>query len=175
MNHCNLQQNDAVLAYEEMRGLIAVTGHQKGGAVVCPKPRRIGVPAINLNKPWRFHTNHQADVSDSISGVDPLDIILVNKDLGTEQEQSIASTPPYFWGSPPSRSANPLVQDVRFGDERLGHALWTLQTPSLSSSSSAGKGERIKMKFGLTSATVRVEGFDCLNRDGQNSRIPATA
>ncbi|MBA0747404.1 hypothetical protein Gogos_004318 [Gossypium gossypioides] len=175
MNHCNLQQNDAVLAYEEMRGLIAVTDHQKGGAVVCPKPRRIGVPAINLTKPWRLHTNHQADVSDSISGVELLDIILVNKDSGTEQEQAIASSPPYFCGSPPSRSANPLVQDVRFGDERLGHALWTLQTPSLLSSSSAGKGERVKMKFGLTSATVRVEGFDCLNRDGQNSRIPAMA
>jgi hypothetical protein len=31
------------------------------------------------------------------------------------------------------------------------------------------------MSFGLKPAAVRVEGFDCLNRDRQNSSVPAVA
>lgn len=174
MNHCNLQQNATVSAYEELRGFISITDHQKGGAVVCPKPRRIEILANNPTKPLRLHMSHQAEVSDSKAGADLLDIILNKEDLGTEEEQSIASSPPFFCGSPPSRAANPLVQDARFGDERLAQALSTLEIPSPSSPSSlARKGGCVRMKFGLKPAAVRVEGFDCLNRDRQNS-IPAT-
>lgn len=90
----------------------------------------------------------------------------------------VASSPPYFSGSPPSRAANPLIQDARFGDEKLT----PLQVPVVPSpsglpspSSSARKAGCTRMKFGLKPATVRVEGFDCLNRDRQNSSIPAMA
>ena len=80
--------------------------------------------------------------------------------MGTEQSGTqVASSPPYFCGSPPSRAANPLVQDARFGDERLA-VLSVLQIPSPSSSSSACKGGFVRMKFGLKPAAVRVEGFD---------------
>ncbi|XP_021296495.1 uncharacterized protein LOC110425794 [Herrania umbratica] len=176
MNHCNLQQNATVSAYEEMRGLISISDHQKGGSVVCPKPRRIGVLANNPIRPLRLHMSHQAEVSDSKAGAELLDIILKKEDFGTEQSATqVASSPPFFCGSPPSRAANPLVQDARFGDERLA-ALSTLQIPSPSSpSSSARKGGCVRMKFGLKPAAVRVEGFDCLNRDRQNSSIPAMA
>ncbi|XWS75468.1 hypothetical protein CRYUN_Cryun01aG0091100 [Craigia yunnanensis] len=176
MNHCNLQQNAAVSAYEEIRGLISIPDNQKGGPVVCPKPRRIGVLANNPIRPLRLHMSHQAEVSDLKAGAELLDIILKKEDLGTEQSATqVASSPPYFCGSPPSRTANPLVQDARFGDERLA-TLSTLQIPSPSSpSSSARKGGFVRMKFGLKPATVRVEGFDCLNRDRLNSSISAMA
>ncbi|XP_007033265.2 PREDICTED: uncharacterized protein LOC18602053 [Theobroma cacao] len=176
MNHCNLQQNAAVSAYEEMLGLISISDHQKGGSVVCPKPRRIGVLANNPIGPLRLHMSHQAEVSDSKAGAELLDIILKKEDFGTEQSATqVASSPPFFCGSPPSRAANPLVQDARFGEERLA-ALSTLQIPSPSSQSpSARKGGCVRMKFGLKPAAVRVEGFDCLNRDLQNSSIPAMA
>ncbi|XWS30708.1 hypothetical protein CRYUN_Cryun23aG0011000 [Craigia yunnanensis] len=174
MNHCNLQQNAAVSAYEEMRGLISISD-QKGGPVVCPKPRRIGVLSNNPIRPLRLHMSHQAELSDLKAGAELLDIILKKDDLGTEQSATqVASSPPYFCGSPPSRAANPLVQDAQFGDERLA-ALSTLQVSSPSSPPSARKGGCVRMKFGLKPATVRVEGFDCLNRDRQNSRIPAMA
>ncbi|XVF31607.1 hypothetical protein REPUB_Repub17cG0005800 [Reevesia pubescens] len=180
MNHCNLQQNAAISAYEEMIGLISISDHQKGGPVVCPKPRRVGVLANNPIWPLRLHMSHQAEVSDSKAGAELLDIILKKEDLGPEQSATqVASSPPFFCGSPPSRAVNPLVQDARFGDERLA-TLSTLQiqSPSSSSSSSsasARKGGYVRMKFGLKPAAVRVEGFDCLNRDRQNSSIPAMA
>ncbi|XVF20810.1 hypothetical protein REPUB_Repub12eG0034700 [Reevesia pubescens] len=180
MNHCNLQQNAAVSAYEEMRGLMSTYDHQMAGPVVCPKPRRIGVLANNPMKPLRLHMSHQAEVSDSKACAELLEIILNKEDLGTEQSATqVASSPPFFCGSPPSRAANPLAKDARFGDERLA-AFSALQipspsSPSSSSSSSARKGGCVRMKFGLKPAAVRVEGFDCLNRDRQNSSIPAMA
>lgn len=177
MNHFNLQQSAAVSAYEELRGLISISDHQKGGPVVCPKPRRIGALTNSPIRPLRLHMSHQAEGNDLKAGAELLDIILKKEDLGTEQSATHeASSPPYFCGSPPTRAANPLVQDDRFGDERFAAALSTFHVPSPSSpSSSARKGGCVRMKFGLKPATVRVEGFDCLNRDRQNSSIPAMA
>ncbi|XP_039057864.1 uncharacterized protein LOC120201295 [Hibiscus syriacus] len=136
-----------------------------GGAVVCPKPQRIRVLQLHL---------YQAKVSDSKAGAVCLDVIVNKEDLEIEQGQSIASSPPFFCGSPPSRATNPLVQDARFNDERLAQALSTLQIPC-ASSSLAIKAGCIRMKFGLKPAAVRVEGFDCLSRDSQNSGVPAMA
>ncbi|KAE8735430.1 LOB domain-containing protein 41-like [Hibiscus syriacus] len=136
-----------------MRGLVLISDHRNGSAVVCPKPRRIRVLQLHL---------YQAEVNDSKAGAELLD--------------AIASSPPFFCGSPPGRAANPLVQDARFNEERLAQALSTLQIPCPSSSSSlASKAGCIGMKFGLEPAAVRVEGFDCLSRDRRNSRVPAMA
>ncbi|KAK8650971.1 hypothetical protein V6N13_140591 [Hibiscus sabdariffa] len=169
MNPCNLQRNAAVSAYEEIRGLISISD---GGPVVCPNPRRNRVLANTPIRPLRLHMSHQAEVNDLKAGAELLDIIL-KRDMGTEQSApEVASSPPFFCGSPPSRAANPLVHDARFGDERLA----MMQVPSPSSPSpSARKGGCVRMKFGLNQPTVRVEGFDCLNRDRQNSSIPAMA
>ena len=74
------------------------------------------------------------------------------------------------------RAANPLVQDARFGDEKYASILGNPSPSGLPSPSSASwEGGCARMKFGPTPATVRVEGFDCLNRDRQNSSIPAFA
>lgn len=87
------------------------------------------------------------------------------------------SSAAFFNGSPPSRVNNPLTQDPRFREERLNPIFNTYSPSSLlpSSPSSLSHKGCARVKFGLKPAAVRVEGFDCLSRDGQNSSIPAFA
>ncbi|CAN1227266.1 hypothetical protein LINPERPRIM_LOCUS2788 [Linum perenne] len=115
-------------------------------------------------------SRHQADGIDVNAGAELLDIIL--KKSATQ----VASSPPYFCGSPPARAANPLIKDAHFGDEKV-FAMSPFANPSPSSvlSPSARKGGCARVKYGFKPAAVRVEGFDCLNRDRQNSSIPAMA
>ncbi|KAG6777477.1 hypothetical protein POTOM_017300 [Populus tomentosa] len=177
MNQISLQQN-AITCCDERRGLVSISDSK--GLVVCPKPRRVGILANNPIRPLRWPVSHQAEVGDWKAGAELLDIILMKE--GHEPDHSatqvVSSPPPFFCGSPPSRVGNPLIQDARFGDDKLT-PMSPLPIPSpsgLSSpSSSARKGGCARMKFGLKPAMVRVEGFDCLNRDRQNSSIPAVA
>ncbi|KAL4360868.1 hypothetical protein GQ457_04G023390 [Hibiscus cannabinus] len=164
MDHCNLLQNAAVSPYD----------HQRCIPVVCPKPRRIGVVANNHNRTLRLHLSYQAEISDMNASSELLDIILKKQDIGIEQTaEQVSSSPPFFCGSPPSRVSNPLVQDALFGDESLGPL--QMLTPLSASSLSSYNGGCNRGKFGYKPAAVRVEGFDCLNRDRRNSRIPALA
>ncbi|OWM75769.1 uncharacterized protein LOC116211624 [Punica granatum] len=175
MNHCVIQQN-AFLAREEMRR----------EAMVCPKPRRLGSLTAAISdhptKPLRWHLSNQAELCDSKAGADVLDIIL-SKGGGYGAEQpcaQIASSPPFFCGSPPSRVSNPLIKDDRFGDEKVlpFSPLSPIAGPpsglSSSPSSSSRKGGCVRANFGSKPA-VRIEGFDCLNRDRRNCGIPALA
>ncbi|XP_019428282.1 PREDICTED: uncharacterized protein LOC109336253 isoform X2 [Lupinus angustifolius] len=127
-------------------------------SLICPKPRR------------SFGSN-------------PLDTILTKGDCEEEQFWPDMSSPPsYFFGSPPSRVANPLVHDARFGDVNFPpfSSLSRVVVPGpsgLSSSpspSSARKGGCVRANFG-NNPGVRVEGFDCLDRDRRNCSIPALA
>ncbi|CAF2136178.1 unnamed protein product, partial [Brassica napus] len=164
---CNIQQN-AFMSREDL--------------VVCPKPRRVGLLSNNIIRPLRFHMSQTAtDLCDSKAGAELLDIIRrKEEDKGTIGQLLSSSPPPYFPGSPPSRAVNPLAQDARFRDEKLTPV--SPNSPFLhpnssstgfpSPSSSRGCG---RMKFGLAPPAVRVEGFDCLSRDHQNSSIPAMA
>ncbi|KAL1205835.1 hypothetical protein V5N11_017923 [Cardamine amara subsp. amara] len=183
MNHCNLQQN-AFMSREEMMGF------DPKDLVVCPKPRRVGLLANNVIRPLRLHMSQAAaDLCDSKAGAELLDIIRRKEDNGTIGQilssSSVSSSPPYFPGSPPSRAANPLAKDARFRDEKFNtispnspflqpNSATGFPTPSPSPSSSSSRG-CVRMKFGLKPPAVRVEGFDCLNRDRQNSSIPAMA
>ncbi|EOA12107.1 hypothetical protein CARUB_v10000012mg, partial [Capsella rubella] len=179
MNHCNLQQN-AFMSREEMMGF------DRKDLVVCPKPRRVGLLANNVIRPLRLHMSQAAaDLCDSKAGAELLDIIRRKEDNGTIG-QLLSSSPPYFPGSPPSRAVNPLAQDARFRAEKLNptspnspflqpSSATGFPSPSSSSSSSSSSRGCVRMKFGLNSPAVRVEGFDCLNRDRQNSSIPAMA
>ncbi|KAL9427630.1 hypothetical protein AB3S75_029754 [Citrus x aurantiifolia] len=176
MNQFYYQKN-AFGAHEERCDSISFSGQRE--SVVCPKPRRVGILSNIHNRPLRRHMSHPVEVSDSKAGAELLDIILMKEGHGVDQTASqAASSPPFFCGSPPSRAANPLIQDARFGDEKLS-PLSSLQVPPPSGlpspSSSARKAGCARMNFGLKPATVRVEGFDCLNRDRQNSSIPAMA
>lgn len=149
-----LQQNVVVSTLQEMNGC----GRDRDrDSVVCPKPRRLN----------------------------PLDTILAKGDSEIEQFwPQVASSPPFFCGSPPSRVGNPLVQDARFGDDNfspLSPSSWVVvpapsglpPSPS-SSSASARKGGCVRANFGNNPA-VRIEGFDCLDRDRRNCSIPALA
>ncbi|KAK7269766.1 hypothetical protein RIF29_22501 [Crotalaria pallida] len=139
-------------------------------SLICPKPRRLAL----------FNDHRSGS-----SGSNPLDTILTKGDCEIEQFwPQAASSPPFFCGSPPSRVANPIVQDARFGDDNfspLSPSSWVVvpapsglpPSPS-SSSSSARKGGCVRANFGNNPA-VRVEGFDCLDRDRRNCSIPALA
>ncbi|KAJ0243613.1 hypothetical protein HA466_0196440 [Hirschfeldia incana] len=178
MNQYNLQQSAFMSREEEMMmGL----DRSKEDLVVCPKPRRVAT----LIRPLRLHMSQAAaDLCDSKAGAELLDIIRRKEDNGTIGQ---LQSPPYFPGSPPSRAANPLAQDARFRDEKVtplspnspflqpGSSIgFPSPSPSASSSSSSARG-CVRMKFGLKPPAVRVEGFDCLNRDRQSSSIPAMA
>ncbi|KAE8654961.1 hypothetical protein F3Y22_tig00117034pilonHSYRG00326 [Hibiscus syriacus] len=164
MDHCNLLQNAVVSAYD----------HHRAVPVIFPKPRRIGVLANNPSRPVRLHLSHHSEMSDMSAGADLLDIILKKEDFGIEPyADQVASPPPFFGGSPPSRVSNPLVHDAEFGVESF--TALQISSPLSPSSSSLHKGGCTRMKFGYKLATVRVEGFDCLNRNRQNSSISAMA
>lgn len=173
MDHLTLQKN-AFEANEEMRGSVSIFDQKN--PIFCPKPRRVGLLS---NNPMRHLRWHQPEACDSKAGAELLDIILMKEGYGVEHSstQVASSPPPYFCGSPPSRSANPLIQDARFGDDKLTQTQmspYPISSPSGVSSPSR-KGGCSRIKFGLKPAAVRVEGFDCLSRDRQNSRIPAVA
>ncbi|CAH8385753.1 unnamed protein product [Eruca vesicaria subsp. sativa] len=165
MNHCNFQLN----AFEDSRGFADAVS-----SVVCPKPRRVGILSSNVIPQFRLlHSSSQsggADVCDSEAAADLLDILRRKE----ETLSGVASSPPFFLGSPPSRVSNPLAQDARFGDEKLNPISLSL-SPFLPSPSRVKGGGCGRVKFGIKPAAVRVEGFDCLNRDRQSSSIPAMA
>ncbi|KAJ4847930.1 hypothetical protein Tsubulata_031373 [Turnera subulata] len=192
MSHCAIQQSAFSASREEMMmirgGSASVPMSDRRDPVVCPKPRRVGLlnsssssssaAAVNDHpvRSLRWHLSHQAELCDSKAGNDLLDIILTKGGYGVEQScTQVASSPPFFCGSPPSRVANPLIQDARFGDEKPGGSFSPfMPAPAPSGSSSPRKAGLIRGNFGSKPA-VRVEGFDCLDRDSRNCSIPALA
>lgn len=188
MNHYAIQRNGVVRLQEETRSSCSVAAtatmflpdhhlHRRREAVVCPKPRRAGLSGA-INGPSRsigWHFSQPAEHSDSKAGFELLDIILPKGGgpssfdrYGTNNSTQVASSPPFFRGSPPSRVSNPLIQDARFVEEKL------LPNPS-PSSPAPSSGGRLKTNFG-NKPTVRVEGFDCLDRErSKNCKIPALA
>ncbi|CAI0547634.1 unnamed protein product [Linum tenue] len=177
MSQFYLQQN-VVASCDEARGMVSMSDLR--GPVVCPKPRRVGILANNPVRPLRWQLCHQADGSDISAGSELLDIILKKseqEDYGAEKSAAqVASSPPYFCGSPPARAANPLIRDAQFRDDKVFQNQPSPSSMLSPSAASARKGGGcVRMNFGFKPAAVRVEGFDCLNRDRQNSSIPAMA
>ncbi|XP_071716949.1 uncharacterized protein [Rutidosis leptorrhynchoides] len=169
MNHCGMQQNSNY------------------SPVVCPKPRRINLFNTTMNepvRPLRWQICCQQEFYESEAGPELLDLILAKGGGYGESDQTctqVASSPPYFCGSPPSRVCNPVIQDARFGDEKITpislqpmvhNPTSVIPTPSPSSSR---KGGCFRSNYG-TKPAVRIEGFDCLNRDNRrNCSIPTLA
>nr|GMC51529.1 uncharacterized protein LOC109172123 [Ipomoea batatas] len=143
--------------------------------VVCPKPRRVNESI----RPFCFleFSSGQMKACDSDAGTEILDIILARTSgAGKLNIREGASSPPFFFGSPPSRASNPLIQDAHFSKENFVPPLATLTSPSpplpSSSPSSARKnGGGCGMKFGHKPAPVRIEGFNC----NGNCRVSAVA
>ncbi|KAL6989785.1 hypothetical protein U1Q18_015536, partial [Sarracenia purpurea var. burkii] len=98
---------------------------------------------------------------------------------GLQSASQVAFSPPIFSGTPPSRTDNSLIQDAQFGVEKLSplSASSSVLSPSgmSSPSSSSCRGGCVRMKFGPKPAAIRVEGFECLNRDRQHSTVLAMA
>ncbi|XP_031115523.1 uncharacterized protein LOC116019456 isoform X1 [Ipomoea triloba] len=84
----------------------------------------------------------------------------------------LSSSPPFFSGSPPCRTNNPLIHDTCFRNEKRV-SIPLPQSPPLSgisSPSSARKSACTRARLGQQQSPVRVEGFDC-----QNSRLAGIA
>lgn len=167
MNHCGYQQKNAMRSCEEMRM----------ESLVCPKPIRFGLMNRNHIRPFRPQIlSYQSEVEDSGVREDLLDIILPKGNCYSERfgDQFGSSPPPFFCGSPPSRASNPVIQDELFGNGN-GHGNFSPFSMAPSSPSSSARGCAPMKKFGHTQAAVRIEGFDCLNRDRSNCSISAVA
>ncbi|KAF5193210.1 Metallocarboxypeptidase [Thalictrum thalictroides] len=165
-----------------MKNSVSISSDRKQDCVVCPKPRRLGILNHSMNDPirtLRWQLSLQTEVNDSKAGNELMEIILSKGGNGTEHSSSTtqvaSSPPPFFCGSPPSRATNPLIQDARFGEEKLLTPLSPLSIHTSSPSSSMRKVGCVRAKFGHKPAPVRVEGFDCLDRDRRNCSIPAVA
>ncbi|PON43367.1 hypothetical protein PanWU01x14_274660 [Parasponia andersonii] len=170
MKRCAYEKN--AMAGAGCEGLRMVVG-----SVVCPKPRRLGLLNPSLNdhiRPLRCPSNpFQSELGDCQAGTELLDIILTKGGNSGElhNNSQVASSPPYFCGSPPSRASNPVIQDEQFGN---GGTIGFV-SPTPPSPSSRKSGGCARMKFGHTPAAVRIEGFDCLSRDRRNCSISAVA
>lgn len=181
MSNCVIQ--NASTTWEEMRSSVnvSVSISDKRDSVVCPKPRRLGLINSFVNepiRPVRWSISHQSDFCESKAGNELLDIILSRGGYTMEQSCTQAASPPsFFCGSPPSRVSNPLIQDARFGGEVT--QISPMIAPSQpvvpgSPSSSARKGACGRANFG-NKPIVRIEGFDCLDRNSRNCSIPTMA
>ncbi|GAA0159533.1 hypothetical protein LIER_16286 [Lithospermum erythrorhizon] len=168
-----------------MRSSVTVVSSSNG--VVCPKPHRVSRFNTALYDPvcpLQWHVSQQQETCDAKAVNELLDIILakgVNAD-GVEKQSAasaaglVSSSPPFFSGSPPSRVSNPLIQDARFGHEVVTVSPRAVSIPSGlgSSPSSARMGGCVRDNFANNPA-VRVEGFDCFNRNRRIGSIPTFA
>ncbi|KAH7847126.1 hypothetical protein Vadar_022177 [Vaccinium darrowii] len=129
------------------------------GPVVCPRPRRVGLLVNDPMRHLRCHLGDQAEECDSKAGAELLDIILMKE----QSSAQLASSPPFFSGSPPSRTANPFTEDSQFLCQKNIPTYLPASPVSSSSDSSSPSSDHnggcIRLKFGP--AAVRVEGFDC--------------
>jgi hypothetical protein len=127
--------------------------------------------------------SYQMEMCDLRTGPELLDLFLPK----AEEQSPVASSPPFFCGSPPSRVGNPVVHDIRFGEDRQltpipfpinsGPHPVTIHQSGTGVPMSPRKGcVRSATKFSFQPATVRVEGFDCLdNCDRRRHGITAVA
>ncbi|CAK9167845.1 unnamed protein product [Ilex paraguariensis] len=160
MNRCGYQQKVLGIC-GEMRGESICAS----GGVVCPKPRRLGGfnPSINDHiRPSRCHINYQTGVYEAKAGTEVLDIIFTKGSYGVEKPNTlVASSPPFFSGSPPSRASNPVIQDSNFGVDKLGQLAPALEASPSPSSARKNGGGCVRAKFSHKPAAVRIEGFNC--------------
>ncbi|KAG6512764.1 uncharacterized protein LOC121976948 [Zingiber officinale] len=153
MNSCGFHQN-AFAAREEMRPPFLAADRK--APILCPKPRRLR-PLCVVAEPFRPFPWPSKDFPDPKAGEEDLVDMLLSK--GGELHQPDSNSP-FFCGSPPSRAANPVVHDARFGEDRPPAPFAPFP---LTQSMMSPKHGCAHAKLGLLPAAVRVEGFDCLD------------
>lgn len=126
--------------------------------VFCPKPRRIGGPLMRSSTRLLHITNRQSEACNANAGAELLDIIRMKGNYDSETSSfQMASSPPFFAGSPPSRASNPIIQDENFGNDNGSPLSPMLEAPS----STRKSGGCVRVNFGSKPAPVRIEGFNC--------------
>ncbi|XP_075479720.1 uncharacterized protein LOC142520569 isoform X1 [Primulina tabacum] len=125
--------------------------------VICPKPRRIGGLPLHFHDTIKTHSrllqikNPPTDVYDAKAGTFLLDIIQSKASSGSEWSNfQVASSPPFFTGSPPRRASNPVILDEQFGNDDANPL-----SPALT------RGGCAQGSFDSKPAPVRIEGFNC--------------
>lgn len=166
MNHCSIQ-NSAFAAYDGMRG-----------SLVRPQPRRIR-PLSSFPDPLcplSWQTCNQADALDLKAAVE-FDNIFLAKD----SENQVEPSSPFCIGSPPPRSANPLINDACFMEVTSSNPIHNPNPVVLTTSVHVTVPMPASTRSGCANTTnnrflpaVRVDGFDCLDRD-RSRRITAFA
>ncbi|XP_059303373.1 uncharacterized protein LOC132055520 [Lycium ferocissimum] len=153
MNRCAYQQT-------ALEGCVGVAEIRRGDiyvsdGVVCPKPIR---PSTSLQI-----TNYQPEAYDLKAGTELLDIILTKGRYDMETPNfDMAASPPFFFGSPPSRTSNPLIQDSEFSNNNFVPLLAIPEGPAAPSPPpSFTSNSARKSGGGCVPAAVRIEGFNC--------------
>ncbi|KAL2479083.1 hypothetical protein Fot_48097 [Forsythia ovata] len=161
MNGCVYRQNALVGCVGDM------ARRADSDYVVCPKPRRFGLP-LQFDEPIRspsrlLHINNeQSEACDAKAGTELLDIILMKGSCGyTRSNFQVASSPPFFSGSPPTRASNPVIQDEQFGNDNFNPLSPAPEASPPPPSSARKSGGCVRVSFGHKPATVRIEGFNC--------------
>lgn len=129
--------------------------------VICPKPRRPSsmlCPVNDYLKPSRRRRSQAPVRAEGDAGFELLDIFLSKGSCG--DLSSFGCSPPYFSGSPPSRSGNPLIHDVEFLQQRAQSVL----SHHISRGPASFVGNPV----------VRVEGFASAGPDSR-SRVSTLA
>ncbi|KAF3629967.1 putative protein MOTHER of FT and TF 1-like [Capsicum annuum] len=143
--------------------------------VVCPKPRRLGLfnsASVHVEESIRPYQllqfrNQEMEACDLKAGSELMDIILTKGNYEVDKANfEVASSPPFYYGSPPSRAGNPLIQDAEFGNHNFVPTLAIPEravapSPPPPSSTIMSGGGCVRVKFGNKPAPVRIEGFNC--------------
>ncbi|CAM8975287.1 unnamed protein product [Rhodiola kirilowii] len=164
-------------AYEQSRVMTACEEMMTVEPLACPKPRRLGGWIADHIIPNTHCTNRQLEFSRANVGAGLLDRIMTEGGYSNDKSGGqMDSSPPFLYGSPPTRSSNPVVRDATFGSEKVKMPLLSsVKSPSPLSSPSSCKSRGARMKIGQKAVAVRIEGFDCLGGDRQNCNISAVA
>ncbi|KAH9553303.1 hypothetical protein CY35_08G001100 [Sphagnum magellanicum] len=109
---------------ERRKQRVAYHGERTEEEVICPKPRRatsVSGPVTEFMNPSRRRRSCTTVRGEGDAGFEILDIFLSK---GVYNDASnFACSPPYFCGSPPSRSGNPLIHDIQFVHQRAQSVL----------------------------------------------------
>jgi len=124
--------------------------------VICPEPQRLSiVPSLadEIYKSGRRQYSHSAMQTEGEACREILDIFFSKSGYG--DQANVNSSLPYYCGSPPSRSHNPLIHDVKFIKKELVPPPVNVSQKSSCGASLGGN------------PSVRVEGFACSSSEKQ--------